>query len=201
LTRIYGDLVQPREPSVTVEEEAPVRVIDPVLLGAVSEEHQQVFERVRDLHAEGHTKRDACQLVASSTGLSAGTVTSIFYRVAKFQPDKGGVRTGMRGKNKLSLVAGLPDPNVRHSEPPTSLVSEALLVQARSIIERLGGRILELERENYRLENLLRGGELGVEFVGPESVENEHRVDFRDEQRGEFSLADDESRSFSEASN
>ena len=107
------------------------------------------FDRVTQLVAEGKTKQEAFQTVGSETGRTAATVATAFYRVARQQPDGGGVKQRPR-KRRASTTT--PARSTRRGRPAgtrsqNSSNVDALLGDVHRAIDALGAHIRSVEAE------------------------------------------------------
>jgi hypothetical protein len=108
------------------------------------------FDRVTQLVAEGKTKQEAFQTVGSETGRTAATVATAFYRVARQQPDGGGVKQRPR---KRRANAAAPARTTRRGRPPRARASgnsasvDQLLGDVHRAIDALGAHIRSVEAE------------------------------------------------------
>ena len=95
---------------------------------------RQTYDAVRRLIDTGMNKTEAFAKVAKETGRSAATVTTTYYRMARREPDGGGVRQ--------SATAA-----IRSAKSVSGAHAERLAGDARSAIDALQQRIAELERQ------------------------------------------------------
>ena len=95
---------------------------------------RQTYDAVRRLIDTGMNKTEAFAKVAKETGRSAATVTTTYYRMAKREPDGGGVRQ--------SATAAM-----RSAKSVSGAHVERLAGDARGAIDALQQRIAELERQ------------------------------------------------------
>jgi hypothetical protein len=93
---------------------------------------RQTYDDVRRLIDKGMNKTEAFAEVARETGRSAATVTTTYYRMAKRQPDGGGVR-------KTARTAA------RSARRTASTQTDRVVQDARTAIDNLHRHIEELE--------------------------------------------------------
>lgn len=108
--------------------------------GAVGE---RTYKDVRRLIDEGMTRTAAFEKVAKDTGRSAATVATTFYRIARQQPDGGGVRrTATRG--------------AKRARKATAVQAERLGSDARQAVDAMQKHIADLEQQVAELTEQLR---------------------------------------------
>ena len=100
----------------------------------------ETYAAVRKLIDAGMNKTEAFARVAQETGRSAATVTTTYYRMAKRQPDGGGVRQSAKAA-------------VRTTRTAASGQTERLTSEARAAVEALHEHVTALEAQ---LEELTR---------------------------------------------
>jgi hypothetical protein len=95
---------------------------------------ERTYKDVRRLIDGGMTRTAAFEKVAKDTGRSAATVATTFYRIARSQPDGGGVRrTATRG--------------ARGARKATAAQADRLATDARQAIDALHKHVAEMERQ------------------------------------------------------
>jgi hypothetical protein len=116
------------------------------------------YTRVQQLVAEGLTRSAAFARVAEDTGRGAGTVATAFYRVARQQPNRGGVQ-GRRPRKRARRRLIEATPEARHGRSAT----EALIADLQRGIDalakhaqRLEADVTELRANGERIEKIRR---------------------------------------------
>lgn len=94
----------------------------------------ETYAAVKQLIDQGMNKTKAFEQVAKETGRSAATVTTTYYRIAKQQPNGGGVRQSAKRAAKTARKAG-------------SNHSERLAADAKAAIDALQQHVAQLEAE------------------------------------------------------
>jgi len=94
----------------------------------------ETYAQVRRLIDRGMNKTEAFAQVARETGRSAATVTTTYYRIAKRQPDGGGVRQSARTATRAARKAG-------------GTQAERLAHDARTAIDALHKHVSALEAQ------------------------------------------------------
>lgn len=94
----------------------------------------ETYAQVRRLIDRGMNKTEAFAQVARETGRSAATVTTTYYRIAKRQPDGGGVRQSARSTTRAARKAG-------------GAQAERLAHDARAAIDALHKHVAALEAQ------------------------------------------------------
>jgi cell division septum initiation protein DivIVA len=108
--------------------------------GAIGE---RTYKDVRRLIDAGMTRTAAFEKVAKDTGRSAATVATTFYRIARQQPDGGGVRrTATRG--------------AKSARKATTVQAERLAGDARQAVDAMQRHIADLEQQVADLTEQLR---------------------------------------------
>lgn len=96
---------------------------------------EQTYQDVRALVDDGRTTSAAIREVAESSGRSAGTVQTAYYRVARSKPGGGGVRLRPRGEGSQS---GDGEPKAKRTRAPRSEAASTPSTPRRSAASSSG---------------------------------------------------------------
>jgi hypothetical protein len=106
---------------------------------------RQTFELAHELIRDGKKPTEAFALVASSTGRSAATVATAYYRIARTVPGGAGVKQrAPRGRSVATAPPSARGGETRRSGTTTSELVRQLVDAAAA----LGQHVERLEREN-----------------------------------------------------
>jgi hypothetical protein len=110
---------------------------------------RQTFELAHKLIGEGKKPTEAFALVAESTGRSAATVATAYYRVARTIPGGAGVKQrARRGRRTASATPATAIPAARRSGTTTSDLLRQLVDSAAALAQHV--ERLETENAEYR---------------------------------------------------
>ena len=128
---------------------------------------RETYERVRGLIESGMSRTAAFAQVGADTGRSPGTVATAFYRVARQQPDGGGVRQRPRrtrtsagaGQSATSGSSGRSSRRAAAASPSAdNLVADIhrLVDQLAQQLRDLDGEVRELREQAARYDQVRR---------------------------------------------
>ncbi len=107
---------------------------------------RQTYDSVRALLDQGLSRSDAFARVGEETGRSPGTVATAFYRVARQEPDGGGVRQRPRKRAGTSTPARAAGGGGRRAASPEPSV-DRLVADVHRSIDHLAAQLRTLETE------------------------------------------------------
>ena len=114
---------------------------------------RQTYERVRALLDGGMSRSDAFSQVGEETGRKAGTVATAFYRIAREQPDGGGVRQRPRRGRAATAGSGTRTARQRSAGGTPSASVDRLVADAHRAIDQLATQLRELDGEVRQLRD------------------------------------------------
>jgi len=110
---------------------------------------RQTYERVRALLDGGMSRTTAFEQVGEETGRKPGTVATAFYRIAREQPDGGGVR--QRPRKTRETAGSKRTSRQRAAAPETTPSVDRLVGDVHRSIDQLAGQLRELDAEVRQL--------------------------------------------------
>ncbi len=115
---------------------------------------RQTYERVRELLESGMSRSDAFGQVGEETGRKPGTVATAFYRIAREQPDGGGVRQRpRRGRGAAAAATSGRSTRQRAGSGTPSPSVDRLVADAHRTIDQLATQLRELDGEVRQLRD------------------------------------------------
>ena len=115
---------------------------------------RQTYERVRALLDGGMSRSEAFAQVGEETGRKPGTVATAFYRIAREQPDGGGVRQRPRkGKGAAAATGGARTARQRGAGGAPSQSVDRFVADAHRAIDQLAAQLRELDGEVRQLRD------------------------------------------------
>ena len=116
---------------------------------------RQTYERVRALLDGGMSRSEAFAQVGEETGRKPGTVATAFYRIAREQPDGGGVRQRPRkGKGAAAATTGGGRTTRQRGAGGTPSPSvDRFVADAHRAIDQLAAQLRELDGEVRQLRD------------------------------------------------
>ncbi len=113
---------------------------------------RQTYERVRALLDGGVSRSEAFAQVGQETGRKPGTVATAFYRIAREQPDGGGVRQRPR-RGRASGQAAATTRTARPRTAGTAPTVDRLVADVHRSIDQLAAHLRELDGEVRQLRD------------------------------------------------
>jgi hypothetical protein len=107
---------------------------------------RQTYQRVRDLLDDGVSRSVAFAQVGEETGRKPGTVATAFYRIAREQPDGGGVRQRPR-KSRTAAASRSTRGQSRRAARQTAPSIDRLVADAHRSIDAVAAHLSQLDSE------------------------------------------------------